>query len=110
MSCLRMARGGAEQPFNFNGLPEDRLKSGGALYLDNDSALPALYITDPLDNAIYQVTLAGTFQHRFKSSDPNAFRALTGVVVDRDNVYVLSGSLLYYFSKADATATPQPVP
>jgi hypothetical protein len=80
------------------------------LYLDNDSALPALYITDPLDNSIYQVTLAGTFQHRFKSSDPNAFRALSGVFVDRDNVYVVSGSLLYYFSIGDATGTPSPAP
>ncbi len=108
--ALKKYNGGAEQPFNFNGLPEDRLKSGGALYLDNDSALPALYLTDPLDNSIYQVTLAGTFQHRFKSSDPNAFRALSGVFVDRDNVYVLSGSLLYYFSMGDATGTPRPVP
>jgi hypothetical protein len=80
------------------------------MFLDNDAALPALYIADPVDNSIYEMTLAGTFQHRFRAADDNAFRSLSGLYVDRDRVYVASGAALYTFSISDmsATATPRP--
>ncbi|MEP7288044.1 MAG: hypothetical protein ABI947_20005 [Chloroflexota bacterium] len=106
---LKRFNGGAEQPFSFNGLPDGSLKSANAMYLDNDSTLPAIYITDPLDQSVYQVTLAGTFRFRFRATDNAAFRQLTGVYVDQNRVYVASGSLIYTFTmedKPDATPTP----
>ena len=83
--------------------------AANGMFLDTDSLSPALYIIDPLDESIYEFTLAGTFKHRFKSSDPNAFRALTAVTVYKDNVYAASGSVLYTFSLSDlVSATPTP--
>lgn len=101
--------GGTEQPFAYGGMPEDSLKEGAKMYLDADSTFPALYIVDPRDFAIYQVTLRGQFQHRFKASDTQAFRNLTSVFVDGDDVYVTTSTMLYYFSMADVRlSAPSP--
>ena len=102
--------GGTEQPFSFNGLPDGSLKSASAMFLDDESTLPAIYITDPLDQSVYQVTLAGTFRYRFRSADPTAFRQLSGVFVDQDRVFVASGSLVYTFALNDTAGTPTPGP
>ena len=79
------------------------------MYLDADSTFPALYIVDPRDFAIYQFTLRGQFQHRFKANDTQAFRNLTSVFVDGDDVYVTTSTMLYYFSMADVRlSAPSP--
>jgi hypothetical protein len=107
---LKKYNAGAEQPFSFRDLPDGSLRSANSMYLDNDAALPAIYITDPLDNSVYQVTVSGTFLRRYRAADNNAFRSLTGVFADRGNLYVTSGSLVYYFSVSDLVSTPVPTP
>ncbi len=106
---IKEYNGGAEQLFDFSDLPDGHLKSANAMYLDATSALPALYVLDPVDQSVYEFTLSGKFQARFRSTDPNAFAKLSGIYVDGSNVYVTSGQMLYYFttsSAAPATATP----
>jgi hypothetical protein len=109
---LKKYNGGTEQHFDFNGLPEEAstLKSGSAMYLDNDSTLTAIYIADPLDQSIYQVTLAGKFLYRYRATDNNAFRHLTGVYADAGKIYVASGPVIYYFAQTDSLNTTTPVP
>ncbi len=107
---MKKFNGGAEQNFDFNSLPDGSLKSASAMYLDNDSTLSAIYIADPLDQSIYEVTLAGTFQFRYRSTDPGAFRHITGVYADQGKIYVASGSVIYYFVQADTLSTPTPLP
>jgi hypothetical protein len=107
---LKKYNAGAEQPFSFRDLPDGSLRSANSMYLDNDAALPAIYITDPFDNSVYQVTVSGTFLRRYRAADNNAFRSLTGVFADRGNLYVTSGSLVYYFSVSDIVSTPVPTP
>lgn len=98
---LKKYNAGAEQLFTFTGMPEDGLRSAVRLYLDEESTLPALYIVDPRDQAIYQVTLAGKFLFRLKSTDPAMFRGLTSVFVDNDDLYIAAGSALYYLNIGD---------
>jgi hypothetical protein len=107
---VRKFLAGREQPFDFAGMPEDGLKAGGMLYLDADAIFPAMYIVDPRDQAIYQLTLRGQFQRRFKARETATFRNLTSVYVDGDDVYATTTTSVYYFSIADvrlgAPATP----
>ncbi len=107
---LRKFNGGVEQPFSFADLPDGRLLSANSMYLDSDSPLPAIYITDYRDQSIYEVTLSGRFSHRYRSTDPNAFANLTGVFADRDHIYVASGPVIYFFSISDIASTPVPTP
>ena len=101
---------GSEQIFTFNGMPDGGLKSASAMFLDTDSPLPAIYIADPLDQSVYKVTLSGTFLYRFRATDSGAFKHITGVYADHDNVYVSSGPLIYTFSTSDINVTPTPKP
>ena len=95
---LKEYTGGVEQIFTPANLPDGKLQSGGALYLDASTPLPALYVTDPVDGSIYEFTLAGTFQARFKALDPRAFDHMSGLFVQGNSVYVTAGTTLYYFS------------
>lgn len=97
---MKKYNAGAEQNFALNNMPEGGLHSANAMHLDGSSALQAIYITDPIDQAVYEFTLAGTFQNRYKSSDPNAFRKLSSVYVEGVNAYVTDGNVLYYFEAA----------
>ncbi|MCS6870545.1 MAG: hypothetical protein RML95_05365 [Anaerolineae bacterium] len=105
---LRKFTSGIEQRFALSGMPSDGLKSGRAMYLDGDSPLPSIYLLDPADQSVYQVTLSGAFRYRFRANDPNLFRALSGVYADRDNIFVASGNVLYHFSIADLAGRPAP--
>jgi len=96
--ALKEYTGGVEQIFTPANLPDGKLLSGGALYLDASTPLPALYMTDPADGSIYEFTLGGTFQARFKALDPRAFDHMTGLFVQGNSVYVTAGATLYYFS------------
>lgn len=96
---------GAEQPFTLGNLPDGSLHSGGSMYLDSSSPLSALYITDLADQSVYEFTLAGVFQARYRATDSQAFAHLSGVFAQGNNVYVTSGDTLYYFN---TTATPTP--
>ncbi len=107
---IRKYTTGFEEPFAFSGLPEEWLKSATAMHLDSTSSLPAIYILDALDQSVYQVTLSGTFKYRFRASDPGAFRQLTGIYADRDNIYVASGNTIYQLTMGDLLATPTPGP
>ncbi len=91
-------------------MPDGGLKSASAMFLDTDSPLPAIYIADPLDQSVYKVTLSGTFLYRFRATDSGAFKHITGVYADHDNVYVSSGPLIYTFSTSDINVTPTPKP
>jgi hypothetical protein len=107
--AIKKYLGGVEQPFSYTGLPEDSLKEGAMMYLDADSTFPAIYVVDPRDLAIYQFTLRGQFQHRFKAADTQAFRNLTSVYVDGDDVYLTTSATMYYFSMADVRlSAPSP--
>src|SRR5579859_3059190 len=104
---MRRFSSGAEEQFSFNGLPDGKLKSASAMYLDTSSQLPGIYITDTQDQSVYKVTLAGTFQYRFRATDPGAFSALSGVYADQNRVYATSGTLVYTFTTPDqSAATP----
>lgn len=105
---LRKFTSGIEQRFALSGMPSDGLKSGRAMHLDGDSALPSIYLLDPADQAIYQITLSGAFRYRFRATDPNLFRALNSIYTDRDNIFVASGGVLYHFSIADLAGRPAP--
>lgn len=91
---------GAEQNFALNGVPEGGLRSANSVYLDTSSALATLYVTDPIDQALYEFTLAGTFQNRFKPSDPAAFKRMSSVFVQGTSAYVTDGNLIYYLDLA----------
>ncbi len=104
---LKEFNGGAEQPFALTGVPDTKLKSGGALYLDSSSPLSALYVTDPVDQSVYEFTLAGVFQARYRAGDPLAFAHLSGVFAQGNNVYVTSGNTLYYFNTTTNLAPGQ---
>ncbi len=105
---LRKFTSGIEQRFALSGMPGGGLKSGRAMYLDGDSPLPSIYLLDAADQSIYQVTLSGAFRYRFRATDPNLFRALSGVYANRDNIFVASGGVLYHFSIADLAGRPAP--
>jgi hypothetical protein len=108
---LKKYLAGREQPFDFGGLPEDGLKAGGSLYIDADAIFPAIYLTDPRDQAIYQVTLRGQFQRRFKARETTTFRKLSNVYIDGEDVYATTASTVYYFSIADLrTSAPASTP
>jgi hypothetical protein len=98
---MKKYQAGTEQIFGYSGMPEDGLKSASRMYLDADSSLPAMYIVDPRDQAVYQMTLGGKFLFRLKSAEPGLFRSLSSVFVDADDVYVTAGSSMYLFSIAD---------
>lgn len=93
-----------EQPFSYSEMPDNKGPgSAVSMFLDTDSALPAMYIVDPEDQSIYQITLAGKFRYRFRATD-HSFRQLTGVFADRNgNIYASSGTTLYHFSISDLT-------
>ncbi len=95
---LKKYNSGAEQSFSLNGAPEGGLKSANKMYLDSNSPLPAIFITDPKDESVYEFTLSGAFQGRFRATDSSAFKNLTSVFADGNNVYVTSGQVLYYFA------------
>ena len=105
---LKRYTSGVEQRFALNGLPTGSLKSGVGLYVDSDSPLPAIYILDAADQAVYQVTLSGAFRYRLRATDPSLFKALTSVYAEKDDVYVTSGGGLYHFSLADLVAQQTP--
>ncbi len=105
---LKRYTSGVEQRFALNGLPTGGLKSGVGLYVDSDSPLPAIYILDAADQAVYQVTLSGAFRYRLRATDPSLFKALTSVYAEKDDVYVTSGGGLYHFSLADLVAQQTP--
>jgi hypothetical protein len=105
---LRKFTSGIEQRFALSGMPTGGLKSGRAMYIDGDSPLPAIYLLDAADQSIYQITLSGAFRYRFRATDPNLFRALSGIYADRDNIFVASGAVLYHFSIADLAGRPAP--
>ncbi len=104
---LKKYNAGAEQVFDLSGLPEGKLRATNAMYMDNNSPLPAIFVTDPTDQSVYEFTLSGTFQGRFKASDENAFQRLSSVFADGSNIYVTSGQVLYYFSGGTLSATPK---
>jgi hypothetical protein len=95
---------GAEQSFNLNGIPEGGLRSANAMHLDSRSALPTLYVIDPIDQAVFEFTLAGTFQNRFRSADPTLFKKLSAIYSEGSRVYVTDGNVLYTFE----TTKPKP--
>lgn len=104
---MRKFNSGVLQRFSYVDLPlGDGPKSGAAMYLDDDSDRPALYVLDPVDESIWQFGLGGAFFARFRAAEPNAFRAMTGMYANRENIYVASGPMLYYFSIADTTTLP----
>jgi hypothetical protein len=104
---LKKYTAGTEQRFGLNGLPDNQsLQSGSAMYVDTDSALPAIYLLDSVDQSVYQVTLSGVFKYRFRADDTNTFRDLNGIYTDGGNVYVAAGPMLYYFSIADLVNKP----
>lgn len=98
---MKKFQAGTEQIFSYSGMPEDGLKSASRMYLDADSSLPAIYVLDPRDQAVYHMTLGGKFLFRLKSAEPGLFRNLSGVFVSVDDVYVAAGSTIYLFSIAD---------
>ncbi|MCC6973396.1 MAG: SpoIIE family protein phosphatase [Anaerolineae bacterium] len=96
---------GEEQAFAYSAMPEGGSpRSGAAMYLDSDSPLPAIYILDPADQSIFQVTLSGAFRMRLRARDTAAFRNLSGIFVNGENLFVGSGPILYYFSITDLLA------
>ncbi|MFQ3535399.1 MAG: hypothetical protein SNJ58_05940 [Aggregatilineales bacterium] len=105
---LRKFTSGIEQRFALSGMPSDGLKSGRAMYLDGDSPLPSIYLLDPTDQSVYQITLSGAFRYRFRASDPSLFQALSGIYAERDHIFVASGGMLYHFSIADLAGRPAP--
>jgi len=104
---LKEYTSGAEQPFALNGLPDGKLKSASTMYLDSTSALPALFVIDSRDQSIYEFTLSGAFQARFRSTDVNAFAHLSSVFADGNTLYVTSGQMLYYLNIANPAPKPQ---
>ena len=100
---LKEYNGGAEQPFTLSNLPDGHLKSANAMLLDASSPLPALFILDPVDQSIYEFTVAGTFQARYRAADPLMFAHLSGIFAQGSNVYVTSGNGLYYFNTGEGT-------
>jgi hypothetical protein len=105
---LKKFNGGDSRDFAFKSLPDGSLKSASAMYVDNNSILSAIYIADSVDQSIYEVTMEGRFQRRFRSTDPNAFAQITGLYVDHGKVYVASGAAVYIFTTDDLNATPTP--
>lgn len=100
---IKKYNSGAEQSFNLNGAPEGGLKSANKMYLDSNSPLPAIFVTDPKDESVYEFTLSGAFQGRFRAADGSAFKNLTSVFADGSNVYVTAGQVLYYFATGAAS-------
>jgi hypothetical protein len=98
---LKEYNGGAEQPFTLSNLPDGHLKSANAMILDASSPLPALYILDPVDQSVYEFTVAGMFQARYRAVDPLMFAHLSGIFAQGNNIYVTSGNGLYYFNTGE---------
>ncbi|MCC7209788.1 MAG: hypothetical protein IT323_20955 [Anaerolineae bacterium] len=108
---IRKYNGGVEMPFSYTNMPYDGgILSGSGLFLDADSALTAMYVLDPDDESVYQVTLSGQFRFRFRAADPGAWSDLTGIFVDGAQIYVTSGPVLYTFNLDDYSPTPTPTP
>ncbi|HVO44565.1 MAG TPA: hypothetical protein VMT34_18190 [Aggregatilineales bacterium] len=107
---LKKYNGGDSRDFTFKGLPDGSLKSASGMYVDTDSILSLIYIADPFDQSIYAVTMEGRFLHRYRSTDLDAFKHITGVYADKGRVYVASGEAVYVFTTDDSTALPSPTP
>ena len=106
---IKKYNGAVEQPFAYTGMPADGgIRSGRVLFVDAEAALTAMYIVDPEDEAIFQVTLSGAFRYRFRAAAPFQFDDLSGLYVDGDRMYITAGSVLYLLSLSEAMASPAP--
>jgi len=89
---------GEEQQFTLNNVPDGALKGANAMYLlDSPTGLSSIFIIDPVDQSIYEFTLAGTFQKRYKGPADGALRKLSAIYVEGQSAYVADGNILYYF-------------
>lgn len=108
---IRKYNGGVELPFSYTNMPYDGgIRSGSSMFLDSDSALTAMYVLDPVDESVYQVTLSGQFRFRFRAADVGAWSDLSGIYADGTQIYVTSGPVLYTFNLDDYAPTPSPTP
>ncbi len=92
-----------QQPFEFSERPDGSLVNGTALFVDNDPASRNLYILDNVNETVYETSFAGTYHNGYRPRNAtNAFRNLSGLYADsvaRNNMYVVAGNKLYYFSR-----------
>ncbi len=89
---------GEEQQFTLNNIPDGALKGANAMYLlDSPTGLSSIFIIDPVDQSIYEFTLAGTFQKRYKGPTDGALRKLSAIYVEGQSAYVADGNILYFF-------------
>ncbi|HRE46524.1 MAG TPA: hypothetical protein PLD47_02270 [Aggregatilineales bacterium] len=96
--------GGTPLKFVYTEMPDGGApRSAAAMFLDADSPLPAIYVVDPKDQSVYQITLSGAFRYRFRAADGAMFSGVTSVFVTGNTVYVAAGSVLYSFSLNDLT-------
>jgi hypothetical protein len=93
---MKKFNSGSEQNFILNGIPEGGMRAPNAMVIDNTDSLSTIYVTDPVDQSIFEFTLAGTFQNRFRPTDPAAFKRLSSIYVSGKKAYVTDGNVLYY--------------
>lgn len=88
---------GRDEGFSLNGLPQPPARPA-ALFLNASVFDRSLYIADPGGGRLYTTGLNGQFLSSYKDAENTVFEAVSGVFAgDGPQVYVTSGSRLYYF-------------
>ncbi|WP_119065199.1 hypothetical protein [Aggregatilinea lenta] len=105
----RSAQDDVEQrAFDYNQKPEGAIAGGSALFIDNDPAARYLYITDPVQQTIYQTSWGGRFESGYRPrNNPTAFQAASGVFSDaitNNSLYIVAGNRLYHMYAVEPVA------
>ena len=99
-----------QRPFDYNQKPDGAIEGGSALFIDNDPAARYLYITDPVQQTIYQTSWGGRFESGYRPrNQPSAFQGASGVFSDAvttNNLYVAAGNKLYHMYAIEPAAEP----
>lgn len=101
-----------QRPFEYNQKPEGAIVGGAALFIDNDPAARYLYVTDPVQQTIYQTSWGGRFESGYRPRNaPSAFQNASGVFSDAvtsNNLYVAAGNRLYHMYAVEPTGETAP--
>ena len=95
---IRKYLGGEEQPFTLYEVPQEALGAASSLFVDNDPISRGLLVTDPNNEAVYVLTLGGSFIWGYRPlNDLDAFNDISGTLGNAEFglLYILAGHRMY---------------
>ena len=98
--------GGAQQPFELSGLPDDMSAPSSLAVMQNGDKL---YIADAGNQRILEFDKNGNFQRQLWSRDGDELKDMRSIYLDEAGgaFFILTGDMLYKAPLPEAAATPQ---